>query len=238
MSRPMVHLTLRSGNEKTGPIPVSLTERRSCPDSCSFKGNGCYAEGWPMRLHWEKVAERGRDWSAFCQQVSELPDGQLWRHNAAGDLPGDGDTLDAAALGELVYANRGKRGFTYTHKPLTRETRAAIADANLRGFTVNVSHDSLEALDDLGLALPSVVVLPMLEAGESEPKVTLTPAGHKVVTCPAQYRETSCADCGLCARADRKYAIGFRAHGYAKRKVTNAVTGDGRKRLAVVQNGS
>lgn len=173
-----------------------------------------------MRLHWSKVAERGRDWSGFCKQVEALPEEQLWRHNAAGDLPGDNDTLDTVALSQLVKANEGRRGFTYTHKPLTLANRKAISDANLRGFTVNVSCDSLEAVDSLGLALPTVVVLPMLEAGEREPRKTSTPGGIPVVTCPAQYRETSCAECGLCQRADRKYAIGFRAHGYARRKVS------------------
>lgn len=220
---PLVHLTLKSGNEKTGPIPVSLTERSTCPDACSFKGAGCYAEGWPMRLHWDRVVERGTEWAEFCNRVSHLPAGQLWRHNAAGDLPGENNTLDTAALAALVEANAGKRGFTYTHKPLTRETRAALSEATLRGFTVNVSCDSLEAVDDLGLALPTVVVLPMLEKGEAEPKVTLTPAGHRVVTCPAQYRDTNCAECGLCYRADRRYAIGFRAHGFARRKVSDSV---------------
>lgn len=220
---PMVHLTLKSGNEKTGPIPVSLTERSTCPDACSFKGAGCYAEGWPMRLHWNKVAERGRDWIGFCTQVAALPEGQLWRHNAAGDLPRNGEQIDREALDQLVAANEGRAGFTYTHHALTRENRATISEANLRGFTVNVSCDSLEAVDSLGLALPTVVVLPMLEAGEREPRVTRTPAGHKVVTCPAQYRETNCAECKLCSKADRRYAIGFRAHGFAKRKVSNLV---------------
>ncbi len=221
-----VHLTLKSGNEKTGPIPVSMTERATCPDSCSFKGNGCYAEGWPMRLHWDKVAERGREWPDFCKQVAALPAGQLWRHNSAGDLPRNGEHIDREALEALVTANAGKRGFTYTHHSLSsRSNRETIANANLRGFTVNVSCDSLEAVDDLRLALPTVVVLPMLERGEAEPKVTLTPGGVRVVTCPAQYRETNCAECGLCARADRRVVIGFRAHGYARRKVTDTVRG-------------
>lgn len=228
-----VHLTLKSGNEKTGPIPVSLSERSTCPDACSFKGAGCYAEGWPMRLHWDKVGQRGVEWDAFCAQIEALPAGQLWRHNAAGDLPGENDALDTGALAELVAANEGKRGFTYTHKPLTRETRAAISEATLRGFTVNVSCDSLDAVDNLGMALPTVVVLPMLEKGEAEPKVTLTPGGHRVVTCPAQYRSTNCAECGLCQRADRNYSIGFRAHGFARRKVSDSV-GPKKVRLNVV----
>ena len=217
-----VQLVLKSGNDKTGPIPVSMTERVTCPDACSFKSGGCYAYSWPLKLNWENVSERGVDWATFCQQVASLPLGQLWRHNQAGDLPGDNDALDGAALAALVMANQGRRGFTYTHKPGARET-LAMATAN--GFTVNVSCDSLEQADsEAGKGNPLVVVLPMLEKGQSEPKVTHTPAGMRVVTCPAQWRETSCADCQLCALPKRAFAIGFRAHGASRRRVSNLVS--------------
>lgn len=226
-----VTFTLKSGNEKTGPIPVSMSERATCPDSCSFKGKdetgrlrGCYAESWPLRIHWDNVSTDGVSWETFCERVAALPPDQLWRHNQAGDLPGDNDSIDGAALAQLVLANTGRRGFTYTHKPGSRETLEMV---NRNGFTVNVSCDSLEQVDRESAAhpsLPLVVVLPMLDKGEREPRVTRTPAGKRVVTCPAQYRETSCADCQLCAVASRDYAIGFRAHGIAKRVVSNLVS--------------
>lgn len=224
-----VTFTRKSGNEKTGPIPVSMSERATCPDHCSFKGTdengklrGCYAESWPLRTHWDAVAERGMSWSEFCAAVEALPAGQLWRHNQAGDLPGDNDKIDGPALAALVLANQGKRGFTYTHKPGDRE---AIAMANRNGFTINVSCDSLEQVDsEAGKGYPVVVVLPMLEKDTREPKVTTTPQGRRVVTCPAQWRETSCAECQLCQVADRDYAIGFRSHGIAKRRVSNLVS--------------
>lgn len=218
-----VQLISKSGNAKTGPIPVSYSDRSTCPRSCPFLGNGCYAEGWPLRDHWDKVPERGVSWARFCSQVSELPSGQLWRHNGAGDLPRRGRTIDALKLARLVAANAGKRGFTYTHHALTPANRAALSDANLRGFTVNVSCESLEQVDNIGLALPTVVVLPSLAKGEREPKVTRTPAGIRVVSCPAQYRDTSCAECKLCADSQRTYAIGFRAHGIGTKKVAAVI---------------
>jgi hypothetical protein len=224
-----VQLTLKSGNEKTGPIPVSMTERATCPDSCSFKGKdsegklrGCYAESWPLAHHWDAVPRRGVSWPEFCAQVRELPEGQLWRHNQAGDLPGQNGTVDGPELAALVLANQGRKGFTYTHKPGNRE---AFAMANANGFTINVSCDSLEQVDlEAGKGNPLVVVLPLLSSGERETKKTLTPGGRLVVTCPAQWRDTSCAECGMCAVADRDYAIGFRAHGIARRRVSNLVS--------------
>jgi hypothetical protein len=85
-----VHLTLISGNEKTGPIPVSTTSADTCPDVCPLKnGGGCYAEHGRLRIHWDKVSagERGMDWDSFCHIIAGLPDKTFWRHNQAGDLP-------------------------------------------------------------------------------------------------------------------------------------------------------
>lgn len=215
-----VSLTLKSSNAKVGPIPVSTTSAETCPDVCPLKAKGCYAKaGHYTNLHWQRVTEGkvGYEWSAFVDKVAALPDGTLWRHNVAGDLPGAGDTVDAAALAALVSANAGKRGFTYTHKPVDGGNLAAIRSANAAGFTVNLSADTLAEADQLADtgAGPVVVVLALPEGIRHD---VTTPAGRKVATCPATYRDdVTCASCGLCQRADRKVIVGFPAHGSAKK---------------------
>jgi hypothetical protein len=230
MQRLEVHLTRISSNEKTGPIPVSTSTATNCPPSCPFnragKGDyadagGCYAESGPLALHWRKITQglRGLVWSAFCDEISRLPKGQLWRHNQAGDLAGDGEYVDAHKLAELTQANKGRRGFTYTHKHTTDENVEAIRCANAHGFTVNLSANNLAHADKLAdlKAGPVVCVLP-----SNQTKNTTTPAGRKVVICPATYREhTTCATCGLCQK-QREAIVGFPAHGTTKRKA-NAV---------------
>ena len=146
-----VHLTLKSANVKTGPIPVSTTEATTCPPSCPFSGGGCYAKGGPLAIHWRKVSDgsRGGNWSNFCDTVAGFESGQLWRHNAAGDLPGVGESIDPVALGELVKANMGKRGFTYTHKTQNPDNFQWIRAANEWGFTVNLSANDLDHADQL-----------------------------------------------------------------------------------------
>lgn len=164
-------------------------------------------------------------WDDFVSQIATLPDGTLWRHNQAGDLPGIGDTIDTAALAALVSANRNKKGFTYTHKPTTAANVAAIKDANANGFTINLSGNNLAHADQLAElnAGPVVVVLPADQTGN-----TKTPAGRKVVVCPASIRDdVSCATCKLCAISNRTAIIGFPAHGAAKRKASNVATGEG-----------
>ena len=135
-----VALTLKSTNVKTGPIPVSTTTRDSCPSSCPFKENGCYADSGPLAIHWNKVTskERGTNWATFCDKIATLPKGQLWRHNQAGDLPVDDKGLDVDKITKLVKANKGKKGFTYTHHSTnTFRTKTVVEYANVNGFTIN-----------------------------------------------------------------------------------------------------
>lgn len=225
-----VHLTLKSSNKKTGPIPVSTSSEETCPDVCPFKNKGCYASSGPLLLHWRKVSagEHAIGWRNFLEAITTLPQGQLWRHNQAGDLPGLNGAIDSQALGELVQASRGKRGFTYTHKPVlgsdaqAQSNREAVQQANQAGFTINLSGNNLEhadALCDLGIA-PVATVLP------SEQNTNCaTPKGRKVVICPATQRENvSCATCKLCSVSRRSVIVGFPAHGTYK-KQASAIAG-------------
>jgi hypothetical protein len=221
-SKPFVSLTRVSGNKKTGPIPVSTTSAATCPDACPFKASVCYAEHGPVSIHWRKVTNGqlpNATWDNFLSQIKSLPNGQLWRHNQAGDLPGENDTLDIVLLAQLVNANRNKRGFTFTHKPLTtQEEREAIRNANSSGFTVNLSGNNLAHADELvdidcG---PVVTVLPESIQGNVQ---VFTPKGRRVVVCPATYRENvTCASCQLCARQNRLVIVGFPVHGNGKKR--------------------
>jgi hypothetical protein len=217
----MIHLTLKSANVKTGPIPVSTSSAETCPDACPLKAGGCYAKSGPLGMHWQKVTagKRGANLTAFVQAIRALPAGQLWRHNQAGDLSGKGDRINARELSRIVRANKGKRGYTYTHKPPTLGNNGkAIKSANEAGFTVNLSGNSLSHADELkALAIaPVVAIVP-----EDAPNKGVTPAGNRWIACPAQIRDdVTCASCKLCSVATRSVIVAFRAHGTSKRKAT------------------
>ena len=203
----------KSANVKTGPIPVTYTERDSCPPSCPHYRTDCYAEAFHTRLAWNRAVD-GIEWGELCARVESLPDGQLWRHNVAGDLPGTGENVDPVALGQLVAANKGKKGFTYSHKKSPDAVRW-IRHANEWGFTVNLSADDAGEADSLAElnAGPVVAIVPA-----DTPEKSYTPGGRAIVICPAQSREgVTCESCGLCARADRAVIIGFRAHGFREK---------------------
>jgi hypothetical protein len=203
------HFIQASSNRKTGPIPQTYTSRDSCPPSCAHFRADCYAEDFYTRLTWDKVPARGTDLTGLTAAIKRMPMGQLWRHNVAGDLPGEGETIDAAALGEIVKANRGRKGFTYTHKHSPDAIQWA-GHATQWGFTVNLSADDAGHADELSAhGLPVVAIVPM-----DTPKHSTTPQGRPILICPAQTTEhMTCALCALCQRADRRQIIGFRAHG-------------------------
>lgn len=215
------HITRVSSNEKTGPIPVTTTSSDSCPPSCPFKGSGCYGESGPLAIHWNATSreERGGSLVDLVMAIASMPNGQLWRHNQAGDLCGKGERVNWRDLSKLVSANAGKRGFTYTHKYVDTRNHAHIKAANDRGFTVNLSANSLGHADELSVLGigPVVCVLP----STVDYKSTVTPAGRRVVVCPATHTDGfNCAKCGICANGDRKFIIGFPAHGSGAKKAS------------------
>lgn len=207
------YLNMKSGNGKTGKMPVSTSHKGTCPDACPFKSKGCYAKSGPLAFHWSKVTEgeRGGDWKEFLCQVKEIPEGTIWRHNQAGDLVGKSNRINLTALRSLVKANKGKRGYSYTHYPLTPHNVKALLEANANGFTVNASVNRLSEVDAaMDTGLPVATVLPL----GTEGRIVKTEKGRTVLICPATIgKDISCKKCGLCQKSDRPYAIGFIAHG-------------------------
>lgn len=198
-----------STNAKTGPIPQTYNHRDTCPPSCAHYRTSCYAEQFHTRMNWDKIDQRGISLEDLTLSISILPKGQLWRFAVAGDLPGQGEAVDAYALGEIVKANHGRRGFTYTHKHSAEAIKWA-KHATAWGFTVNLSADDAGHADQLAAhGLPVVALVPM-----DTPRHSMTPEGRYILVCPAQTTEhITCETCGLCQRADRTSIIGFRAHG-------------------------
>lgn len=222
-----VYVTMKSSNRKVGPIPVTTSAMESCPEACPLKNAGCYADGGPLAILWKKVSSgaAGHKWDAFIEIVRGFKPGQMWRHNQAGDLPGKDNVLDGEKVYQLLEANSGKRGFTYTHYPMkNRLNRAIVKRANKEGFTINVSLNSLTELeaafnDPIYDGLPLTAVAPP----EYENEKFVEGMSKTAVVCPAvNGTAENCVSCGLCQKANRKVAIVFPAHGIRKNKMEAA----------------
>jgi hypothetical protein len=102
---------------------------------------------------------------------------------------------------------------------LNDHNKAIIKRSNRHGFTVNVSTESKsDAVSAYNQGLPAVVVVPSDHADTAEHE------GVKFVTCPAQTNDTmTCSECGLCSQSKRQCVVMFKAHGNAKRHVSELV---------------
>lgn len=158
------------------------------------------------------------------KEVRQINPGALWRHNVAGDLPGRNNKIDKNKLYSLVDANKGKRGFTYTHKPVWKHFEAknnlqAITYANRKGFTVNLSANTIEE----AIFYKSKWNLPVTSLVEEDysQKTKVLEDGLKLIVCPAvTHDNVTCKSCGLCQKRNRDSIILFPAHGKQKRQTS------------------
>ena len=233
-------ITEKAYNRKTGPMMVTTSPRKTCPRTCPFRKNAkafsagaCYAQHgyiggylWttldrlPAGATFKKGQIRVQNFAELLAAIRRVPKGQTWRHNQAGDLP-SANQIDICKdrLRKIVEANRGRRGFTFTHYDVIDNlpNRRLVAQANRLGFTINLSANNLKHADQLLRTRcgPVTAVIP-----EEQKTNTRTPAGHKVVICPAETRtNVTCLSCQLCTRVNRNVVVGFPAHGRGKAKM-------------------
>lgn len=219
-------------NKKLGFMATSISGEQTCPDSCALKASKmCYGKLGPLNWVWGKVSDgrNGMDWDSFIAAIRSLPKGHKFRHNQVGDLPGFNLSIDTVSLFQLAEASSHLQAYTYTHKPVLKGkadkptlevNRNAIRECNNLGFTVNLSCDSIDEVDEalnLGIG-PVTTVLPM-----DAPETQFTSEGNKVVVCPAQSKGRTCADCMLCQK-QRGVVVGFRAHGTKKTQLNKVLT--------------
>ena len=219
------NITELSSNQKTGPIITTRHPQASCPVTCPFLGNGCYAENFPLSKHWRNDLEKGLNFETYLDRLVTLIryrnlTGQtsMIRIGEAGDI-GNGVTISPQAVHLAETIKDSECVIWYSHYVPDAET-LPVYRSILDRVCINVSADSPTMADhyrDLGL--PTVVVLPI-----GTPNVSWTPQGRKIVACPAEKANgrVTCLTCKLCGNKDRDYIIGFRAHG-GRKKVVNRI---------------
>ena len=181
-----------------------------------------------MKYHWDILdsGDRGVPAAEFFRLIAALPPSQLWRHNQVGDLVATAaGKISRRFIRGLIAANRGRRGYTYSHHDLALgENLALIRQANRQGLTINVSTETEAAADRaVAAGLPTVVAVPSTETRTA----WSTQAGNRVVVCPAQRDGSTvdCATCQLCYQRPAGLIVAFLAHGTSKAKANAAIAG-------------
>jgi len=240
----MIHVTMKSGNLKLGPITATRTKSATCPKTCGLFDSGeCYDLQGNTAIHRRAIdANKYHLWTKaqFLDLMSCFS--RIWRWSVGGDLPNymrNRERIDPHFLTMLFerVESLGQRMIAFTHKPVRAGTRGATredASHNRRALrkalksapsvTVNVSCESNQELDQaMAMGFDCVVTQPV-----DSPNTYTTPAGNRVVKCLAlQFKHITCSTCGkgnpLCSRRDRGYAIGFDAHGTRKGALSHRI---------------
>jgi hypothetical protein len=233
-----------SSNKKTGDIIQSYSSRATCPDSCIFKKNGCYADSYTTSRQWERcdnpqdtryvsnseqlsislkeaVFDKLRK-NSDCKKV-------LFRHNVAGDIATEGTSyIDKNRVETIVRAIEETnktvgnilQGYTYTHCKIDDNAVGIIRDSSSRRFLINASCETVrEVTHAKSFGVNAVIA----SVNPEETKKELKAVGLHSVQCPAQVREDiDCNKCQLCAK-NRKAVIIFKVHGNAYKKASKVI---------------
>jgi len=226
---PLVHLTARSGNSKTGEIPVTYRPMSTCEPTCAFLPTGdiggCYGTGRIFAIA-AKFAQATVAYSALVERMRKgiSPSARFLRDRVVGDIVTDTSDIDHNYISAIADLARefALIPFGYTHA-WRRFTRDDVARVAATGYVMNASCETradIRAAIDLGM--PVAIASDLVTEGETFTRPDGTTA--RIVTCPAQTRENvTCASCGLCARTNRAAIVRFQIHGMAKKRAGAAV---------------
>lgn len=214
----------RVRNEPFAPYCSStyVSISATCPDSCTFKGAGCYAIAGMAVQRLDRGAKRtGMNGTQVADVEAEAIDQMFVRgvpqDGARGGrdlrLHVSGDAASATAARLLVGAARRwrERGgglvFTFTHQWRT------IPRSAWGPISVLASCETPEQVEEARAQgySPAITV----EQHESDRPIEV--AGTRIIPCPNQTRGRTCVECRLCLDADklfeRRAGIAFQIHG-------------------------
>lgn len=227
-----------SDNRKTGPVCATYASFESCPNTCPFKGCGCYGENGPTAIIAARLEEGavGLTMEQVAAQeaiaIDRLPPGADLRLHVIGDCRTNKSAAIVAAAA-MRYVNRSSafevngdscRAWTYTHAWWTvkRESWGSVSILA-----------SCETFVDVDIAWAKgyacAVTVEELENGDKAWQVTDGDGGnvYTVVPCLFQTRGIQCRDCRLCMddeklRAERR-VIAFKAQGARRSTVVRTL---------------
>lgn len=209
--------------------------KKTCPDSCSLKDAGCYAQESFVGMVVRRMDKRARQDSPLQVARAEaraidqayggksIPMGRDLRLHVSGDSR----TIKGTRVLNAAIARWRKRGgkdvWNYTHA-WQHVPRQEWSNVSTLASVDRV--DQIEEARKQGYA-PAIVV----DHHASEKAHKLPGSDTTFIPCPQQTRNVPCVDCRLCFKADWLYStnrgIAFAAHGVKQNEI--------KKHLKVIQ---
>lgn len=212
------------GGTRAAPVAATYASQSSCPTTCAFLGNGCYAESGHTAFTTRRLNKAAATPLAIAQaesrEIAALPqDGRPLRLHVVGDAR----TKAAARI--LGAASAAYAGVVWTYTHAWRRARRSDWGASVSVLA------SVETVADAKLAMRAGYAVAMVVDTFKHSRAYPISKGLKGIPCPQQTgAATDCATCKLCwrdkaLRAARSVIL-FAAHGSGARKVRAAITQD------------
>lgn len=225
-----VTLVENSKNAKLGPnVWATYVSQTTCPLSCPFRGNGCYAEAGHMRFVTTRLNRAAvTSLEATVNEADKIRAVGSWGHgrlHVVGDATTDEQArilADAVAYYQTRWVNKGKPApnvWTYTHGHDTKRESWGTISVLRSCETVT---QAVKAMDD-GFAAAIVIdyATDAPFAHPDDPSVTVIPCREQTGAAK------DCASCRLCMRDDillrKRAVIGFKPHGTSKARCMKVI---------------
>lgn len=205
--------TARSSNRKTGDVPTAWIganeeeARESCA-GCPLLGGGCYA--WIGAVRFGAISarksavKRPARYTLAAAIKGAARSARMLRLTGIGDIGRSGVALADQVVSEAKAAGLAPVGYTHHWR------ESGVADA-WRGRLMANTESAVDADRAVDAGWRATVIV-----SADAPRVSATPAGRKVIVCPAQAAEdrgVTCNTCRLCDASKPGPVIAFRAHG-------------------------
>jgi hypothetical protein len=212
----------QNGKLGTGVCATYAPISHTCPATCPLRDNGCYAQSGNVAIHNRVREQRSASNTAIdcaAEEAAELRvaasmgyANQPMRLHVAGDST---TSTGTKILSDAVRDVWKGPVWTYTHA--WREVRRHMWG----GVSVLASCETEEQLYTAVISgYAGAVVVSEFPNGK---RAWTTTEGIRVIPCPAQTSDRTCAECRLCwddtALYNRNAAIAFSAHGSGKKKL-------------------
>lgn len=214
----------RSGNRKIGDCSATSASQVTCPSTCPYQNNGCYAEYGLQGIVTRRLNAAPTDALSEARdeasKIRKLSGKRPLRLHVVGDCSSDGASKTVADAAAEYHTKHGMPVWTYTH---------AWRDVKRRSWGSVSVLASTESYGDANRAMrrgyAASIVLPNLpQDGRAFRHQNVL-----VIPCPQQTgKSASCDKCRLCfddqALWKRRAVIAFGAHGSGKGKVQRAIS--------------
>ena len=214
-----------SDNSKIGLMSATYATQATCPATCKLRGAGCYAETSFVGITTRRLNATAAAGNWTVEEIAELEAAGIRRLH--GVLPLRlhvvGDATTNAAAGILASAARehtakhGREVYSYTH------AWRDVSAASWRGVSILASCENAADVRDAQAAGYATALVVESHASTKAYWVD----GMKVIPCPSQTKDVTCADCKLCMRSDMLKAtgasIGLAVHGSGAKKAAAAL---------------